>query len=151
MGGTSWPGKGAGKPWRSGAPHHSHTVGSGDLCPGQAVHPPAHRLPPPAATHLLASSLLRAFTPSIPPQGEAKESLRAGPGPALDHLNDNRKPSFQTTLQTRLYKGKMRMCNRCLLQPLQAGKPCPLSTQGLATPAQDELASDRHSSGRAWL
>ena len=115
-------------------------------CLGQAVHPVAQHLRQSphqlclATTHLLAH---------CSPRSRAKEPLRAGPGLALCHLNDNRKQSFQP-LSKPDYIRERCVCSTDVcpdtdpLQPLQAGKPCPLSTQGLAIHAQEELASDRH-------
>lgn len=59
------------------------------------------------------------------------------------HFNNNRKQFFKTTPQTTLYKGTMRMFNRCLLSSnppqLSGQERTPMSsTRG---PAREELAS----------
>ena len=69
--------------------------------------------------------------------------MRAGPVFAIHHLNNNRKQFFQTTLQTRLYKGKMRAFNRCLLKCQSS--PSPLSRKAFPTSARDQPSQPRES------
>lgn len=94
---------------------HKHCGGQGGLnlgsCPPSPyMHPGPSHPPTPAHCHLPDTSFLWPWPLSSTFGVGPRIPMRAGPVFAIHHLNSNRKP-FQTTLQTRLYKGKMRMCS----------------------------------------